>query len=145
MPLYDFECPIHGLLEDIWLKSGQFAHELPHNVLTSDANCGSMCSWRPSGVSMQPDEFWSGKYMSQTDSYYTRKSSFREDLKRRNFQIKEPGMDADAESHRKSNETVRKALLRQDIEKKVMSGEFEAKMKQAEKRIDYEIANGQQK
>lgn len=86
MPIYEYTCGNHEfeILVNSW-------RDRPEHVLCEKENCGNVALLKPSLVSMQPDEMWSGKYVPALGVTFTSKKRMKQYLKDRNLAQVEPG------------------------------------------------------
>lgn len=84
MPIYEYECPNHGvfemymLLED-WNKTWIYCPE---------SYCAAACTRIDSLCSVQPDSMWAGQQTHQ--GYFTSKSEYNKVLKEKNLETITP-------------------------------------------------------
>lgn len=93
MPLYEFECPEHGVFEEL------FQH--PVGAAQSDCpECGQESGRVCSVPVMRPDSYWAGHYSLTLGRHFTSKSEEKRFLKER--RIEDGGGVADNAASRKA-------------------------------------------
>lgn len=120
MPLYEYECPIHGVFEELHrMNDRPEESNCPVYEQDSWGKCGKLSPIQISAPTMKPDKHWAGT-ITASGKYVTSEKDFREENKymvpadRANMEyVQKKHTEVGLERYQRKNQKVEKFLANQ--------------------------------